>query len=356
MANRGATMIPDAVITNRIKTMLPDMVMASRGMTAAGARLFSTSTRTRREQQGPWDTLDSAFEQNHSNNNNNNNNHKGSGAGLSADEQMWLDAMNVKLDRQERMRSNSNSSNSNNSNQQPRWQPTDATADNDGPWAQLDQSLEQSSKPVAVQAAKQSGAPALAQAVEQRSQPAVVQQAGPTLTHVNPDTHQASMVDISHKAATMRSATAVGYVYVPRDVLHLLRDTSGDIQSPAGKGPVFATARLSGILAAKKTSDLIPLCHHVPLSHISVDFELVDPLDLSSAESHDEECTPYISISSTAKTTSGTGVEMEALSAVQVAALTVWDMLKAVAGKEMTIGNVKVVSKSGGKSGDWERL
>ena len=144
------------------------------------------------------------------------------------------------------------------------------------------------------------------------------------------------MVDVGGKAFTRRSATASGRIYLPYEALELIRDGSS-------KGPVLHTAQLAGIMAAKRTSELIPLCHGLALSHVDVKLDLVDA----------EDC--YVDVWCTATTSGQTGVEMEALTGCSVACLTVWDMVKAVAGKEMIIGEIKVVAKSGGKSGDWVR-
>lgn len=207
----------------------------------------------------------------------------------------------------------------------------------------------------------------------------------PKLTHVDAATGRASMVDVGHKSHTRRSATAIGRVYLPPIALQLIRSNevgpahsqSDRLTSPAwrqaaGKGPVLHTAQLAGIMAAKRTSELIPLCHSLPLSSVDVRFELVDPVDpvdpsADGANEHEPEPEPeeegawklgqrgYVSITCTAHTSGQTGVEMEALMGVNVAALTVWDMVKAVAGRQMVVGDVMVVRKSGGKSGDWVR-
>lgn len=143
---------------------------------------------------------------------------------------------------------------------------------------------------------------------------------------------EARMVDIGAKPATERRATARGLLRLSLETLALVR--SGD----APKGDVLATARLAGIMAAKRTSELIPLTHALPLSHVGVDLALVDE---------------GIAIEATAATTAQTGVEMEALTAVVVAGLTLYDMVKAVErGARLT--DVRLVRKSGGKSGDIE--
>lgn len=150
------------------------------------------------------------------------------------------------------------------------------------------------------------------------------------------------MVSVSSKSQTLRSATATGIVYLPRHALALVVPSFSSASMPTTKGDVLTIAQLAGIMGAKQTSTLIPLCHPLSLSHISV--TLVPDFEASA-----------IRITATAECEGKTGVEMEALTAVSVAGLTVWDMVKAVAGKEMVIGEIKVVKKSGGKSGDWER-
>lgn len=152
------------------------------------------------------------------------------------------------------------------------------------------------------------------------------------LTHID-ETGRANMVDVSAKAVTAREAVAEGFVRMSAETLELA--LSGD----AKKGDVRATAEIAGIMAAKKTSDLIPLCHPLALSKVEV---RVEPGDGG------------LSVTARVRTTGQTGVEMEALTAVSVACLTVYDMLKA-ADKAMTIEAVRLMSKSGGKSGDWVR-
>jgi cyclic pyranopterin phosphate synthase len=150
------------------------------------------------------------------------------------------------------------------------------------------------------------------------------------LTHVRAD-GAVLMVDVSGKAATTRRATAVGTIVTRPDVIALL--VAGELP----KGEALAVARVAGIMAAKQTSSLIPLCHPLPLSGATVDFE---------------PAADRVQISATVKTTGVTGVEMEALTAVSVAALTLYDMIKAV-DKHAEITGIHVVAKSGGKSGDW---
>jgi cyclic pyranopterin monophosphate synthase len=152
------------------------------------------------------------------------------------------------------------------------------------------------------------------------------------LTHV--DEHGAArMVDVSGKAATHRSATARGRVLVAPETADLLR------RGEMPKGDVLAVARIAGIMAAKRTPDLVPLCHPLAISGVSVDLEVA---------------ADAVEIAATVRTTDRTGVEMEALTSVSVAALTVYDMIKAV-DKRATITDVRVERKSGGKSGDWSR-
>ena len=154
----------------------------------------------------------------------------------------------------------------------------------------------------------------------------------PKLTHID-GSGKASMVDVSAKPDTERLAIAVGSVSMQTQTLRLIADNAFD------KGDVLAVARIAGIMAAKQTSNLIPLCHPLPLSRIAVDFEL------DSAED-------AVRITAEAKTTGKTGVEMEALAAVSVAALTIYDMCKAV-DRAMRIEGVRLTRKSGGQSGDY---
>jgi cyclic pyranopterin phosphate synthase len=146
---------------------------------------------------------------------------------------------------------------------------------------------------------------------------------------------EAHMVDVGDKAETRRSATASGLISMQKDTLQKI--ISGD----AKKGDVLGIARIAAIQATKKTSELIPLCHPLGLTHVSVDFSI-------------EKKTNSISCSATAETTGKTGVEMEALTAVTVALLTIYDMCKAV-DRGMEIRNVLLDKKSGGKSGTWDR-
>jgi cyclic pyranopterin phosphate synthase len=155
---------------------------------------------------------------------------------------------------------------------------------------------------------------------------------GRELTHLDERGH-AHMVDVGAKPDTERVAVATGEIAFDADTLSLVRE------GRAAKGDVLAVARVAGIMAAKKTSELIPLCHPLMLSSVKVDFEFRE----------------YgIEIRATVKTTGQTGVEMEALTAVSVAALTIYDMLKAVE-RGAVIGNIRLERKEGGKSGLWER-
>lgn len=153
------------------------------------------------------------------------------------------------------------------------------------------------------------------------------------LTHLD-EQGRANMVDVGDKPVTDRSATAAGSVTMQPETLRLIQD--GALK----KGDVLTVARIAGIMAAKRTAELIPLCHPIPLSKISV--ELVIDADASA-----------IHITATAKTTGQTGVEMEALTAVSVAALTLYDMAKAV-DRSMTISGVRLLEKTGGVHGDYK--
>jgi cyclic pyranopterin phosphate synthase len=153
------------------------------------------------------------------------------------------------------------------------------------------------------------------------------------LTHFD-DHGQAHMVDVSGKPVTDRIAIAEGHVRMTAETLTLITE------GRAKKGDVLAVARLAGIMAAKKTADLIPLCHPLPITKVALD--LTPDSDL-----------PGIRISATVKTSGQTGVEMEALTAVSVAALTVYDMVKAVE-RSMQIDGIRLVVKDGGKSGRYE--
>jgi cyclic pyranopterin phosphate synthase len=155
---------------------------------------------------------------------------------------------------------------------------------------------------------------------------------GHRLTHLSGD-GEARMVDVSAKPVTARTATAAGRVLLSADCVAALRDRS------VPKGDVLAVARISGIMAAKKTPDLIPLCHPLFLSGVDVTAEVTDD---------------GVEITATVRTTERTGVEMEALTAVSVAGLAVIDMIKAI-DRSAVITDVRVLAKSGGRSGDWRR-
>jgi cyclic pyranopterin phosphate synthase len=144
---------------------------------------------------------------------------------------------------------------------------------------------------------------------------------------------RARMVDVSEKSATARTARAEGRLVCARETLALIRE------GKTPKGAVIATAELAGVMAAKRASELIPLCHPLPLTKVEVTIEL------------DDEA-PGLHVTAEAKTTGPTGVEMEALTAVSVACLTLYDMLKAV-DRAMTIEGVRLLAKTGGRSGDW---
>ena len=153
------------------------------------------------------------------------------------------------------------------------------------------------------------------------------------LTHFDTE-GRAHMVDVSDKETTARVAEAVGHVKMLPETLAIVTEGT------ARKGDVLGVARLAGIMGAKRTADLIPLCHPLPVTKVSVDLEADPQL-------------PGVQIRATVKTTGQTGVEMEALTAVSTAALTVYDMLKAV-DRAMTIGGIHVTLKDGGKSGRYE--
>ena len=151
------------------------------------------------------------------------------------------------------------------------------------------------------------------------------------LTHLD-DQGRARMVDVGEKPDTKRTAVARGEVHMRQETLDLIR--AGQIK----KGDVLTVAQIAGISASKRTSELIPLCHPLPLTKVDVDLALDDSV-------------PGVVITATAKTIGKTGVEMEALTAVSVAALTVYDMAKAVE-KTMRIQNIRLLEKHGGQSGD----
>jgi cyclic pyranopterin phosphate synthase len=152
------------------------------------------------------------------------------------------------------------------------------------------------------------------------------------LTHLDPD-GAAHMVDVGAKHATQRFAVAEGRIRMRAEALEAIRD--GLVK----KGDALAVARVAGIMAAKETSRLIPLCHPLPLSAVAVDLRLGEAAVVATA---------------TVRTTGPTGVEMEALTAVSVALLTLYDMAKAL-DRDMTIEGVRLLEKRGGRSGDWRR-
>ncbi|MCL7998260.1 cyclic pyranopterin monophosphate synthase MoaC [Brucella sp. 21LCYQ03] len=153
------------------------------------------------------------------------------------------------------------------------------------------------------------------------------------LTHID-QTGAAHMVDVGDKAETERIATAEGAVRMKPETLVLI------LEGNAAKGDVIGTARLAGIMAAKKTADLIPLCHPLMLTKVSVEIE-------------PDRTLPGLRVSASAKLKGRTGLEMEALTAVSVTCLTIYDMAKAV-DRHMEITDIRVSAKSGGKSGDWK--
>ena len=152
------------------------------------------------------------------------------------------------------------------------------------------------------------------------------------LTHLDAD-GSARMVDVSAKAVTAREAIAAGRIDMSDEAARAIAE--GLVK----KGDVLAVARVAGIMAAKKTADLIPLCHPIALSAVTVDFTLDDH---------------GVTVKATARTAGQTGVEMEALAATSVALLTIYDMAKAL-DKAMVILDVRLIAKTGGKSGDWRR-
>lgn len=151
-------------------------------------------------------------------------------------------------------------------------------------------------------------------------------------THLD-ESGTAKMVDVSEKTVSVRSATATGKVRISQAVIDLVN------KKELPKGDLFATVRIAGIMAAKKTSELIPLCHPLALSSIELDIKILES---------------NFFITATVKTADRTGVEMEALTAVSVAALTVIDMVKAI-DKSAEISEIQLLEKTGGKSGDWAR-
>ena len=160
------------------------------------------------------------------------------------------------------------------------------------------------------------------------------------LTHFNEE-GRAHMVDVGEKNVSERIAIATGTVHMQPETLALIQE--GQIK----KGDVLAVAQVAGIMGAKKTSDLIPMCHPLALTHIDISFK-----DHPNPNPHTGMCS--ISIQATVKLTGKTGVEMEALTAVSLAALTIYDMCKAV-DKGMVFTDISILHKSGGKSGDYNR-
>ena len=152
------------------------------------------------------------------------------------------------------------------------------------------------------------------------------------LSHIN-DRGEANMVDINNKKESKREATAIGSIILSKKAINEIK------KEKISKGNVLNTARIAGIMAAKKTSDLIPLCHPIPVEAIKIDFDIEDN---------------NINVLAIVSTTNKTGVEMEALMAVNIACLTIYDMIKSI-DKHAKINSVKLISKSGGKSGDWKR-
>lgn len=155
-----------------------------------------------------------------------------------------------------------------------------------------------------------------------------------TLSHVDRE-GRARMVDVGGKPVTVRRAVAEGTIRMPPDVLAVVERNAGP------KGDVLSTAELAGVMGAKRTAELIPLCHPLPLDQVEVRCE-------------PDAALPGIRVRATVRCTGRTGVEMEALTAVSVALLTVYDMVKAT-GPDLTIGPVRLMEKSGGSSGVWQR-
>ncbi|GAA1617935.1 cyclic pyranopterin monophosphate synthase MoaC [Brevibacterium sanguinis] len=153
-----------------------------------------------------------------------------------------------------------------------------------------------------------------------------------SLTHLD-ESGAARMVDVGDKSTTRRRAVATATITTTPEVISLIG------QAGLPKGDALPVARIAAVMGAKRTSDLIPLCHPLPLTGVDVDFTLTDSA---------------VTVTAAVKTVSVTGVEMEALTAVSVAALTIFDMIKAVDNRAV-IGDIKVLEKTGGKSGDWKR-
>ena len=153
-------------------------------------------------------------------------------------------------------------------------------------------------------------------------------------THID-DEGRVRMVDVTDKRATARTAVAAGAIFMSAETFELIRNQK------VKKGNVLETARIAGIMAAKKTSELIPMCHPLNITHVQIDFT-------------SDEARGCIGIEAAVRTIDQTGVEMEALTAVSVAALTIYDMCKSY-DKEMTISKIQLLKKSGGKSGTFKR-
>lgn len=155
------------------------------------------------------------------------------------------------------------------------------------------------------------------------------------LSHIDPSSGRARMVDVTGKAVTDRMARAHGLIRMKRETLDAIR------AGTTTKGDVIAVARVAGIMAAKRTAELIPLCHPLPLTDVDLTIEL-------------DETLPGIRATSTARTAARTGVEMEAVVAVSVTLITIFDMVKGL-DRDLIIGDIQVTEKRGGKSGDWSR-
>ena len=178
----------------------------------------------------------------------------------------------------------------------------------------------------------------------------------PKLTHLDAAGH-VSMVDVSTKNGTHRTATATGRIFIPHIAYQLITDTYSTspasmdsdkaVEKARRKGDALTVAQIAGIMGSKRTADLIPLCHPLALTNVQV--ELIPEAPPVADQRHSILCRATVSCKGE------TGVEMEALTAVSVGLLTVWDMLKAVAGKDMEIGEIMVTKKTGGKSGDFIR-
>ncbi len=163
------------------------------------------------------------------------------------------------------------------------------------------------------------------------------------LTHFNQDGN-AHMVDIGEKSDTERTAVVEGFIQILPETLKKITDKGHK------KGDVLQVARLAGIMAAKKTADIIPLCHPIPITHIDIDFQL---LESGQQKNKPSENKTAVRCEVTCKTVGKTGIEMEALVACNTALMTIYDMCKAV-DRGMTINGVQLLQKTGGKSGDYQ--